>query len=85
MKVEPRVSTEVAAAVTAPPRQEPLMPAQLAAEVARVLAGMTFEERVRAYRSGALSTQELAVAAARFPDRMPLLNDEFEWIAIDLE
>ena len=87
MKVEPRASTDVAAvadtrrSVAAPPREEPQMPAALAAEVVRVLAGMTYEERVRAYRSGALSTYELAVAAARFPDRMPLLNDEFEWIA----
>jgi hypothetical protein len=52
--------------------------------VATVLAGMTYEERVRAYRSGALSAHELAVAAARFPEEMPLLNDEYEWIAVSL-
>ena len=52
------------------------------AEVARVLAGMTYEEPFSAYRSSALSTHELAVAATRFPDRMPLLNDEFERISI---
>jgi hypothetical protein len=68
----------------AAPRQDPKGPAELAAEVATVLAGMTYEERVRAYRSGALSRHELAVAAARMPEEMPLLNDEFEWIAIDL-
>jgi hypothetical protein len=66
-------------------RQDPRGPAGLAAEVATVLAGMTYEERVRAYRSGALSRHELAVAAARLPEEMPTLNDEFEWIAIDLE
>jgi hypothetical protein len=69
----------------APPRPIPGDPDELAVEVAKVLAQMTYEERVRAYRSGALSTHELAVAAARFPDRVPLLNDEYEWIAIDLE
>jgi hypothetical protein len=74
-----------AATPAAPPRPVPRGPAELAAEVARVLAGMTYEERVSAYRSGALSTHELAVAAARVPKEMPLLNDEFEWIAIDLE
>jgi hypothetical protein len=71
--------------VAAPPRPVPKEPGALAAEVATVLAAMTYEERVSAYRSGALSTHELAVAAARFPKEMPLLNDEFEWIAIDLE
>jgi hypothetical protein len=73
------------APVGAPPRPIPRDPAEIAAEVATVLAGMTYEERVRAYRSGALQAHELAVAAARFGDRMPLRNDEFEWIAIDLE
>jgi hypothetical protein len=65
-------------------RQDPRAPAELAAEVATVLAGMTYEERTRAYRSGAISRHELTVAAARLPDEMPLLNGEFEWIAIDL-
>jgi hypothetical protein len=60
-------------------------PVEIAAEVATVLAGMTHEERVRAYRSAALSVHELHVAAAWFPERMPLLNGELEWIAIDLE
>jgi hypothetical protein len=60
-------------------------PDKVAAEVATALAGMTYEERVRAYRSGAISTHELAIAAGRFPEEMPLLNDEFEWIAINAE
>jgi hypothetical protein len=66
------------------PRRDPKGPAELAAEVATVLAKMTYEERVRAYRSGALTSHELAVAAGRLPEEMPLLNGEFEWIAIDL-
>ncbi len=63
-------------------------PAEIAAEVVTLLAVMTYAERVRAYRSGALSRHELSVAAARFPDQMPLLNDEYEWIStslVDLE
>jgi hypothetical protein len=83
-RTSPRAPTSAATA-PAPPRPVRRDAAALAAEVTTVLAGMTYEERVSAYRSGALSTHELAVAAARFPDRMPLLNDEFEWIAIDLE
>ena len=79
MRVEPLDSPKALA-----PRHRPKGPAELAAEVATVLAGMSFEERVRAYRSGAISRHELTVAAGRLPDEMPLLNDEFEWIAIDL-
>jgi len=60
-------------------------PVEIAIEVVTVLAAMTYDERVRAYRSGAISVHELHVAAAWFPERMPLLNDELEWIAIDLE
>jgi hypothetical protein len=59
-------------------------PRELAAEVARVLAAMSYVERIRAYRSGALSANELSVAAAWFPEEMPLLNGEYEWIAISL-
>jgi hypothetical protein len=37
-----------------------------------------------AYRSGAFSTHELAVAAARLSEEMPIPNGEYEWIAISL-
>ncbi|HEX5983710.1 MAG TPA: hypothetical protein VFY69_05820 [Solirubrobacterales bacterium] len=53
-------------------------------DVAGILARMSFPERVRAYRNGVFSAHELSVAAAREPDRMPILNDEFEWIAVSL-
>jgi hypothetical protein len=69
----------------APPEQVPGAPVEIAAEVATVLAGMTYVERVRAYRSGAFSAHELALAAGWFAEEMPMLNGEFEWIAIDLE
>jgi hypothetical protein len=45
---------------------------------------MTYDERVRAYRSGAFIPHELAVAAARLPDRVPVLNGEYEGSVIDL-
>jgi hypothetical protein len=70
---------------TLAPRPNPRGPAELATEVTTVLAGMTFEERVRAYRSGAFSAHELAVAAALLPKEVPILNDEYEWIAINAE
>jgi hypothetical protein len=53
-------------------------------DVAGILARMSFAERVRAYRNGIFTAHELSVAAAREPDRMPILNDEFEWIAVSL-
>jgi hypothetical protein len=77
-------TTTHAPAAAASVGQAPRGPAELAAEVATVLAGMSYTERVRAYRSGALSARELAVAAAWLPEAMPMLNDEFEWIAISL-
>jgi hypothetical protein len=60
-------------------------PTEIAAEVVVVLAHMTYAERVRAYRSAAFTAHELAVAAAWIPDRMPVLNGEYEWIAWNLE
>ncbi len=73
-----------AAAAGTDPREVVREPAEIAAEVATVLAGMTYEERVRAYRSAAISVHELHLAAAWFPDQLPLLNDEYEWIAVSL-
>ena len=57
---------------------------RLANEVADVLGGMTYEERIRAYRSHVFSSRELAVAAARLPEEMPTMNGELEWIAWNL-
>lgn len=53
-------------------------------DVAGILARMSFEERVHAYRNGVFTAHELSIAAARDPDRMPVLNGEFEHIAISL-
>ena len=51
-------------------------------DVPYLLSQMTFEERVRAYESGVFSRRELSIAAARFPYAMPMLNGEFEHIAV---
>jgi hypothetical protein len=81
-------SSQVAAPTEQREREKPggsgSAPAETAAEVATVLAGMTYEERVRAYRSGAISTHELAIVAGRLPEEMPRLNDEYEWIAVSM-
>jgi hypothetical protein len=53
-------------------------------DIAGLLSQMTLNERIRAYRSGVFSHRELCNAAAREPDRMPLRNGEFEWIALSL-
>jgi hypothetical protein len=53
-------------------------------DIAGLLSRMTLAERIRAYRSGVFSRRELSDTAAREPDRMPIRNDEFEWIALSL-
>lgn len=51
-------------------------------DVPYLLSQMTFEERVRAYATRVFSPRELSTAAARFPDRMPILNGEFEHLVV---
>jgi hypothetical protein len=51
-------------------------------DVPYLLSQMTFKERVRAYEKGSFSRRELSIAAARQPDAMPMLNGEFEHIAV---
>lgn len=48
------------------------------------LARMSVEERIRAAREGGFTPWERSIWAARFPEQVPLVNDEFEWIALDL-
>jgi hypothetical protein len=55
------------------------------AEIAHLLARIeSFEDRVELYRMGAVSRHELTVAAALYPELMPTLNGEWEWIALTL-
>jgi hypothetical protein len=51
-------------------------------DIATALSQMTFRERVSAYEHGIYTHRELCAAAAREPERMPILNGEFEWIAV---
>lgn len=48
------------------------------------LEQMSEEERVRAARFGAFSRWERSVWAASYPEQVPLINGELEWIALGL-
>jgi hypothetical protein len=41
--------------------------------------------RLRAYRAGQLDAADVAVWFGLYPDEVPTVNDEFEWIAATLE
>lgn len=43
---------------------------------------MSPSQRLRAYRSGAFSRAERARWACRYPDEVPMVNGEVEWIAL---
>jgi hypothetical protein len=49
-----------------------------------VLRRMTPEERISASRHGGFTRWERWVWAARFPDEVPLVNGEYEWIGANL-
>jgi hypothetical protein len=42
---------------------------------------MTVDERIVAMRAGKLSLEQCAAWAARYPEQVPLLNGEFEYLA----
>ena len=42
---------------------------------------MSVERRVRAMRRGELSLEQCAAWAARYPEQVPMLNGEFEYLA----
>lgn len=48
------------------------------------LARMDPAERLAIYRSGGLTRAECALWAARYLEDVPLVNGEFEWIALGL-
>ena len=48
----------------------------------RSLWQMNVEQRIAAMRRGDLTREQLAAWSARHPDQVPMLNGEFEWIAI---
>lgn len=47
----------------------------------RALWEMTPSQRVAAMRRGELTLEQCSAWAARYPDQVPLLNGEFEYIA----
>ena len=51
-------------------------------EERRLLWSMTATERVTAMRAGRLSLRQLSMWASRRPHEVPLLNGEFEFIAV---
>lgn len=53
-------------------------------EIAYALASSSAEERASAYAHHIYTRRELSMAAALRPDLMPLVNGEFEWIALTL-
>jgi hypothetical protein len=48
----------------------------------RSLWQMTVAQRIAAMRRGELSLEQCAAWAARYPEQVPLLNGEFEYLAV---
>lgn len=48
--------------------------------IVRRLQYASFEERIEVYKSS--TYRELAAASGRYPELMPIANDEFEWIEL---
>jgi hypothetical protein len=46
------------------------------------LARMSSRQRIEASRNGAFSRHERAVWACRYPDEVPIINGEFEWLVL---
>jgi hypothetical protein len=48
------------------------------------LEAMDSDQRLGIYRSGGFTRRECSLWAANYPDEVPLVNNEFEWIALSL-
>lgn len=46
------------------------------------LARMSPRQRIKASRNGGFTRHERAVWACRYPDEVPTVNGEFEWLAL---
>lgn len=69
----------------ADPQQQRRAFQERCAEIAHQLARTRrFEDRMELYRYGGFTWHELTTAAALYPELMPRLNDEWEWIALSL-
>lgn len=70
-------STQVRGAASPPTHEEP--------GFSEILERMTSPERLRAYRSGAFTRREVSIWTARHPEEVPIVNGEFEWVALHAE
>ncbi len=64
-----------------PPGEEILKSARERAERLLPVWEMNVEQRVQAMRKGELSLEQCAAWAARYPEQVPILNGEFEYLA----
>jgi hypothetical protein len=82
-----RPALDALSSQSAPPTLSTATPARStpdSEEVALVLAQMTPTERTRAYTTGVFTLRELNGAAGVRPDLVPIVNDEYEWIALTM-
>lgn len=49
-------------------------------QIVRQLRHASFEDRIAVYEGS--TYRELAAASGRYPELMPIVNDEFEWIEL---
>ena len=52
---------------------------------AALLDALGPDGRLAAYREGELNAADVATWYARYPDELPIVSGEFEWIAFTLE
>jgi hypothetical protein len=58
---------------------------QLVSAYADYLERLSAEERLRLYHRGRMTRCERWIWARRFPDEVPIVNDEIEWIVLEGE
>jgi hypothetical protein len=63
---------------------QPRLPLRRDRPLAVDLAQMSPAQRRHAYRSGLFDARRRALWASLYPEEPPLVNGEFEWIALDL-
>jgi hypothetical protein len=67
-----------------PLKPEQLSPSESLRAFLTRLQRMSEEERVRAARFGGFDHWQRSVWAAHYPEQVPLVNGEYEWIALGL-
>ena len=60
-------------------------PSRIPASRGAALEALDAAGRLAAYHDGSLDGRDLATWAALWPEEVPIVNDEFEWIAATLE